>query len=128
MAILFSAVTVTTEEEQAEFLVAGIPKNYADLEGWAEFDTLMSRMNTEQEIQVHASACLYGEGEVLDATPEEIAYFHHRVAMDDDFLYDHCNSQMSWNWTSPKRLAFGRGCTYESLTRESLKRVAAAAW
>lgn len=98
MAILFSAVTVTTEEEQAEFLVAGIPKNYADLEGWAEFDTLMSRMNTEQEIQVHASACLYGEGEVLDATPEEIAYFHHRVAMDDDFLYDHfvdetlCNS------------------------------------
>ena len=34
MAVLFSAVTITSDSDQAEFLVAGIPKSYADLEGW----------------------------------------------------------------------------------------------
>lgn len=38
MALLFSAVTVTSEDDQTEFLVGGIPKTYSELEGWTAFD------------------------------------------------------------------------------------------
>lgn len=74
MAVLFSAVTITSDSDQAEFLVAGIPKSYADLEGWTAFETFMNEVDTEQDIKVHVAACLYGEGEVFTATPEEVAY------------------------------------------------------
>ncbi len=90
MALLFSAVTVTSESDQAEFLVSGRPTERSDLEGWTAFDDLMSRVDSEQEIAVHVAACLYGDGEVFDATPEEVAYFTLRVARDEHFFYDHC--------------------------------------
>lgn len=90
MAVLFSAVTVTSDGEQAEFLVSGIPKCRAELEGWTAFDNLIKEVDTEQEIKVHVAACLYGEGEQFIATPEEVAYFTMRAAQTDDFFYDHC--------------------------------------
>lgn len=90
MAVIFSAVTVTSDSEQAEFLVAGVPKSYADLEGWTAFENFMNKVNAKQEIKVHTAACLYGEGEVFTATPEEVAYFTIRAAETDDFFYDHC--------------------------------------
>lgn len=68
MAVLFSAVTITSDSDQAEFLVAGVPKSYADLEGWTAFESFMNEVDTEQEIKVHVAACLYGEGEVFTAT------------------------------------------------------------
>ena len=74
MAVLFSAVTVTSDSDQAEFLVAGVPKSYADLEGWTAFESFMNEVDTEQNIKVHVAACLYGEGEQFIATPEEVAY------------------------------------------------------
>ena len=67
MAVLFSAVTITSDSDQAEFLVAGVPKSYADLEGWTAFESFMNEVDTEQEIKVHVAACLYGEGEVFTA-------------------------------------------------------------
>ncbi len=107
MAVLFSAVTVTSDSDQAEFLVSGIPKSYADLEGWTAFDNLIREVDTEQEIKVHVAACLYGEGEQVIATPEEVAYFTMRVAQTDDFFYEHCtdagHSDFSFTW-SPQEL------------------------
>ena len=38
MALLFSAVTVTANEQEVEFLVGGIPREFDDLEGWTAFD------------------------------------------------------------------------------------------
>ena len=90
MALLFSAVTVTSEDDQTEFLVGGIPKTYSELEGWKAFDNLIRTVDSEQEIKVHVAACLYGEGEVFTATPEEVAYFTIRAAETEDFFYDHC--------------------------------------
>ena len=72
MAVLFSAVTITSDSDQAEFLVAGIPKSYADLEGWTAFESFMDEVDTEQDIKVHVAACLYGEGEVFTATVTEV--------------------------------------------------------
>lgn len=90
MAVLFSAVTVTSDSDQAEFLVAGVPKSYADLEGWTAFESFMNEVDTEQDIKVHVAACLYGEGEQFIATPEEVAYFTMRAAETDDFFYSPC--------------------------------------
>lgn len=107
MAVLFSAVTITSDSDQAEFLVAGVPKSYADLEGWTAFESFMNEVDTEQDIKVHVAACLYGEGEVFTATPEEVAYFTIRAAQTDDFFYDHCtdagHSDFTIPW-SPKEL------------------------
>ena len=72
MAVLFSAVTITSDSDQAEFLVAGVPKSYADLEGWTAFETFMNEVDTEQDIKVHVAACLYGEGEVFTATLDSV--------------------------------------------------------
>ena len=74
MAVLFSAVTITSDSDQAEFLVAGIPKSYADLEGWTAFESFMNEVDTEQDIKVHVAACLYGEGEVFTAS----CILHHK--------------------------------------------------
>lgn len=101
MAVIFSAVTVISDSEQAEFLVAGVPKSYADLEGWTAFENFMNKVNAKQEIKVHTAACLYGEGEVFTATPEEVAYFTIRAAETDDFFYDHCTDAGHSDFTIP---------------------------
>ena len=49
MALLFSAVTVTSEDDQTEFLVGGIPKTYSELEGWTAFDNLIRTVDSEHE-------------------------------------------------------------------------------
>ena len=72
MALLFSAVTVTAGEDEIELLVGGIPREYDDLEGWSEFDDLMYFISEETEVSVRAEAYLYGEGESMRASPEEI--------------------------------------------------------
>ena len=114
MAVLFSAVTITSDSDQAEFLVAGVPKSYADLEGWTAFESFMDEVDTEQDIKVHVAACLYGEGEVFTATPEEVGYFTIRAAETDDFFYDHCtdagHSDFTIPW-SPKELFGMEGAT-----------------
>ena len=107
MAVLFSAVTVTADNDQIEFLAAGIPRDINDLEGWKAFDDLMGEIDYEQEVNVHVEACLYGEGETVKATPEEVACFTMRLKADEDFLYDHCDNieevDFSFVW-SPEEL------------------------
>lgn len=107
MAVLFSAVTVTVGDNQAEFLAAGIPRDIDDLEGWAAFDDFMGEIDSEQEVSVHVEAYLYGGGETVKAAPEEIAYFTMRLNADEEFLQDHCDNiedaDFSFIW-SPEEL------------------------
>ena len=86
MALLFSAVTVTANNQEVEFLVGGIPREFDDLEGWTAFDNFMEDLDEETEVSVHAKAYLYGGEETYKATPEEVAYFMKRIEMDDTFL------------------------------------------
>lgn len=72
MALLFSVVTMTADDQQAEFLVSGIPAAFEDLDGWTAFHDLLDQTDHEQEISVHAETYLYGEGETFRASPEEI--------------------------------------------------------
>ncbi len=107
MALLFSAVTVTANDQEVEFLVGGIPREYDDLEGWTAFDNFMEDLDEDTEVSVHAEAYLYGEGETVKATPEEIAYFMKRIEMKADFLSARCDNiednDFTINW-SPEEL------------------------
>ena len=92
MALLFSAVTVTAGNKQAEFLVGGIPRESEDLEGWTAYDEFMEDIDTETEVDVHAEVYTYGGEETFKASPEEIAYLKMRADADENFLSDHCDN------------------------------------
>ena len=59
MAVLFSAVTLTANDQQTEFFVGGIPREFDDLEGWTAFDNFMEDLDEETEVEVHVEAYLY---------------------------------------------------------------------
>ena len=103
MALLFSAVTLTGDDNQVELLVPGIPKESNDLRGWTAYENFIASIDHEQEIRVHVAACLYGEGQPFLASPEEIAYFTLRAKEDDSFLCDHCShaghSDFQFTWS-----------------------------
>ena len=92
MALLFSAVTVTAGNEEIEFTVGGIPREYDDLVGWTAFDDFMENADAETEVSVHAEAYLYGGEETVTATPEEVAYLIMRMEQDEKFLARHCDN------------------------------------
>lgn len=99
MAILFSAVRVAAEEAQAEFLVFGIPTSVDDLEDWSAFENLTEQLDWEQELTVHVESYLYGGGETVTATPEEVAYMTMRAEKDPTFLSRHCDNIADSNFT-----------------------------
>lgn len=98
MALLFSAVTATANEQEVEFLVGGIPREYDDLEGWTAFENFMEDLDEETTVSVHAEAYLYGEEETHKATPEEVAYFMMRIKQDETFL-SRCDNIESVDFT-----------------------------
>lgn len=110
MALLFSAVTLTGDDDQVELLVPGIPRESNDLRGWTAYENFIASIDHEQEIRVHVAACLYGEGQPFLASPEEIAYFTLRAKEDDSFLWDHCShaghSDFQFTW-SPE-MSYGK--------------------
>ena len=109
MAVLFSAVTLTAiaKGEQLEFLIGGIPREFEDLEGWTAFDHYLENIDEDMDISIHADAYLYGEGEILKATPEEVAYMYKRIEDNLNFLNDRCQNidkvDFDFNW-SPDEL------------------------
>lgn len=56
MAVLFSAVTLTADNNQVEFLAAGIPRDADDLEGWTAYENFMDELDFDQEVGVHVEA------------------------------------------------------------------------
>lgn len=85
MAIRFSLVSVTAADKEANFFVGGIPKGFEDLEGWTAFDRFLEDLDEDTEVSVHAESFLYGDDEIFDATPEEVAYMMKRMEMRPDF-------------------------------------------
>ena len=65
-------------------------------------DINQMKIAAAETIQVHVAACLYGEGEPFNATPEEIAYLTRRAEADDNFFYGHCknagHSDFTFTW------------------------------
>ncbi|MCZ9313484.1 MAG: hypothetical protein O0V67_08895 [Methanocorpusculum sp.] len=92
MALLFSAVRVTADSNEAEFLVGGIPREYEDLEGWTAFDNFIEETDAETEVSVHVEAAPYGGEGTYTASPPEEPYFMKRMERDPAFLSEHCDN------------------------------------
>ena len=113
IALLFSQVTAAANDMEVTFLVSGIPREYDDLERWTAFDDFLRAIDQDTDVQIHADAYLYGDGETVKATPEEVAYMMMRQERNPKFLSDRCdhietvNFDIQW---SPGEL-FGQSFT-----------------
>ena len=90
MAILFSKVSLFNGENEAEFLTMGIPRNYDDLEKYTAFEEYIGDLVDECDIEVNVESYLYGKGEPVKASIEEVAYLTMRMGMRADFLESRC--------------------------------------
>ena len=50
MALLYSAVTLTANDHDAEFLVSGIPRDTDDLAGWTAYEGFLGEIDEECEV------------------------------------------------------------------------------
>ena len=67
IAILFSQVKVQSADQSETFLISGIPKEYDDLTESVQLEWFLQDIDSDDTVQVHADAYLYGEGEVVNA-------------------------------------------------------------
>ena len=92
-------------------LPTGIPLVAADIEAWIAYESFIAELDSDQDVSVQVEAYLYGEGETVKATPEEVAYFTMRMDADTRFLQDRCKNTEDMDFTiswSTEQL-FGRG-------------------
>ena len=92
MALRFSAVKLTAQEKSGELLVSGVPTGYEDLTGWTAFDNFLKDIDDEDKVNVQVNTYLYGEDEIVDADPAEVAYMKQRQEANPNFLNDRCSN------------------------------------
>lgn len=92
MSVLFSHITLRTDNDETEFLIPGIPSTQDDLTDSDEYDDFMERLDSEQIVNVYGTAYVFGEGETETASFDDIEDIAERIAADDDFLNDECES------------------------------------
>ena len=90
MAVLFSVVTMKSGAVESRFIVGGIPRRKSDLQGWRAYEEFMNRLSEDQEIEVKSDRYVYGEGDMRNATVEEVAYLKQRMESQVDFLTKSC--------------------------------------
>lgn len=102
MAIMFSKVTMRDDYSESEFMVSGFPQEMDDLEGWSAYHEFLDEISEDTVVNIRVQAFIYGDGETVRATPEEVAYMVMREENDPDFLSEHCNyigeSDFNVNW------------------------------
>ena len=102
IAILFSQVKVQSADQSETFLISGIPKEYDDLTASFQLEWFLQDIDSDETVQVHADAYLYGEGEPVNATHAELCYLLDRIRLNPNFLESRCqsagNSVFSVGW------------------------------
>ena len=102
IAILFSQVKVQSADQTETFLIGGIPKEYEDLSDSIQLEWFLQVYDSDINVQVHADAYLYGEGEVVNANFAELCYFLDRIRLNPNFLESRCqsagSSDFSFDW------------------------------
>lgn len=97
--IIFSKIKITDGTNNAEGLVAGMPKTSKDLDGWVVWEDFVKNIGETSAITVDVQSYGYGEGEAYVATPEEVAYMTQRIAMRPNFLETRCSDEGSYTFT-----------------------------
>lgn len=107
IAILFSQVKVQSADQSETFLISGIPKEYDDLTDSIQLEWFLQDIDSDDTVQVHADAYLYGDGETVNATHAELCYFLDRIRLNPNFLESRCqsagSSEFTFDW-SPEEL------------------------
>jgi hypothetical protein len=90
--IIFSEIICRADNTDwvAVGLVSGTPVCYADLIDWNIFKNFLLECSVDSKVTVEVRAFGYGEGERVEATPEEVAYMNMRCGMNDRFLEERC--------------------------------------
>lgn len=90
MALIFSKVTIDTDDDSVEFLVSGSPRSEQGLKGWVAYENFIKRHDgvTTAQIQPYS----YGGEQPYEATPEEVAYMTMRWKNQPDFLETRCSA------------------------------------
>ena len=86
MSMVFSVVTVSDGAFEVELVVGGIPHCFDDLVGWEEFDEFAEEVPAEDEIEVHATAYMFGKGEADAADENDVECIKKYIECDDSFL------------------------------------------
>ena len=84
MSVRFSRVKLVSKDKAAVFLVSGLPRSQEDLKGWKAFDSF--REGSVADAIAYVETFEYGDGEQIDASPEEVAYFYMRSEKRPDFV------------------------------------------
>ena len=72
-------------------IVTSSPTKRKDLEYWTSYNEFISQFSGETLFHAEVNTYLYGGEDIVDATPEEVAYMSMRYAKDQRFLTGHCN-------------------------------------
>lgn len=101
MAIQFSYVTLYNNNDDScdSFLVSGIPKNCFDLESYKHYDNFIKYLDEDTDIDVEVDTYLYGEGDIVVPSIEEIDYMDLRMQSDEQFLENHAHYVQSYGFT-----------------------------
>lgn len=92
MAVRFSAVTLAANDQKCRMLIGGVPTKLEDFEGWTMFENFVDNLDDATDVNTKVDTYLYGEGEIYDASPDEVAYFMMREKMRPDFLDTSCSN------------------------------------
>ena len=91
MAVRFSHVILESDYGATEMLARGKVSEPAQLEGYSAYEDYCMDIEDDAVIQVQSDEYLYGEGEIFDATFEELAYFLMRMNDNPNFLANRCS-------------------------------------
>lgn len=105
MAIQFSNVTLSSGDKLKDFLVCGEPSDQEDLEGWTAYEDFIAGLPEGAAVHAKVEMYLYGDEDIVEATPEEVAYMTMRCARDYRFLSEHCHSicESGFDFTVPEQ-------------------------
>ena len=92
MAIQFSSVTLSADGKMKDFLVCGEPSDCEDLEGWTAYEEFTAQFPEGTQVHADVDTYLYGGEDIVEATPEEVAYMTIRSSRDYRFLSEHCHN------------------------------------
>lgn len=90
VALEFSKVTIEADGESVNFLVSGNPIYGIDLDGWNAYVDFMKAHPNANEARIQPYS--YGEGQLVTATPEEVAYMNMRWQSNPEFLETRCSA------------------------------------
>lgn len=92
MALRFSEITMKDGHRESRFFVSGFPQESEQLDGWTAYHRFLEELTENTTVDIQVRAFLYGDEDVFDATPEEVAYITMRDERDPVSFLNRCQS------------------------------------